>query len=487
MRIFKIFTVLVLVISFNLLGVSASNELTLSLGTINNIDEIEQDGLTYKYIELEDDKAYQQKIFYADFEPGENSNYEMVLHHIYDDNYNFTLSTLKEIADDYENQTGKKVFAAVNGDFFSMGAPVDYYAVNSDILNVGRYSWKNSFGFNNQGDTAIGRLNQTNAKLKIYVGEEVKEFSVARINEEPQDGEIAIFEPKRITEMNFTNTAKYIMNLDSNRSTDYSYPLRGTAYRLTTGDITTDESLSIKANQIGIAIKGDNELSQYFYNHYTFGTRIEVVKTPSGNYDGLNYVIGGYSVLAQNGIVLPNGAHEDNGGDSYAPRTSVGITRDGKFFINVIDGRQSGYSTGITVEQQGQLVYDLGADTALELDGGGSSTFLLRQDDELQLMNQPSDGTMRNVVNAVLIVEKETIDDGNSDDSQDQSNGDSTGEDTTDNSDDENNNDTTDDDINNIGDNEEGSTNTKNMVYVGVILGVLLLGITTISIIKKIR
>ena len=48
----------------------------------------------------------------------------------------------------------------------------------------------------------------------------------------------------------------------------------------------------------------------------------------------------------------------------------------------------------------------LGAKYALELDGGGSSTVIVRINDELTLRNKPSDGSMRAVSNAILLVEK---------------------------------------------------------------------------------
>ena len=49
----------------------------------------------------------------------------------------------------------------------------------------------------------------------------------------------------------------------------------------------------------------------------------------------------------------------------------------------------------------------MGAKYALELDGGGSSTAIVRIDDVLTLRNKPSDRSMRTVSNAILLVEKE--------------------------------------------------------------------------------
>ena len=58
-----------------------------------------------------------------------------------------------------------------------------------------------------------------------------------------------------------------------------------------------------------------------------------------------------------------------------------------------------------------QLMIDLGAVNALNLDGGGSSTFTTRElgGDTLEIDNQPSDRSERSVANSWLIVSKERI------------------------------------------------------------------------------
>ena len=75
-------------------------------------------------------------------------------------------------------------------------------------------------------------------------------------------------------------------------------------------------------------------------------------------------------------------------------------------FLAVLDGRQSGYSVGCTVNEEALLAKQFGAKFALELDGGGSSTFLLDDGSGPKVLNKPSDGQQRRVSNAVLLVEK---------------------------------------------------------------------------------
>jgi GH25 family lysozyme M1 (1,4-beta-N-acetylmuramidase)/uncharacterized protein YgiM (DUF1202 family) len=60
------------------------------------------------------------------------------------------------------------------------------------------------------------------------------------------------------------------------------------------------------------------------------------------------------------------------------PRTAVGLNQNGRWlFLVVIDGRQAGYSLGATLPELADFLVSLGAYTALNLDGGGSSAIVI--------------------------------------------------------------------------------------------------------------
>jgi len=69
------------------------------------------------------------------------------------------------------------------------------------------------------------------------------------------------------------------------------------------------------------------------------------------------------------------------------PRTLVGWNRRGDLWLVTADGRQPGYSTGFTLAEAAEFMRSLGATEAINLDGGGSSTFIVRGEVE----NRPSD------------------------------------------------------------------------------------------------
>ncbi len=86
-----------------------------------------------------------------------------------------------------------------------------------------------------------------------------------------------------------------------------------------------------------------------------------------------------------------------------APRTAIGFDADGsRMLLLTVDGRATG-SRGLSLKEMGQLMIGLGADDALNLDGGGSSTMLARSPGEAapQVVNDPSDGGERVIPNGL--------------------------------------------------------------------------------------
>ena len=55
------------------------------------------------------------------------------------------------------------------------------------------------------------------------------------------------------------------------------------------------------------------------------------------------------------------------------PRTAIGYFEPGHYCFLVVDGRQIGYSRGMTLDEMAQLFHELGCMAAFNLDGGGSS------------------------------------------------------------------------------------------------------------------
>lgn len=107
---------------------------------------------------------------------------------------------------------------------------------------------------------------------------------------------------------------------------------------------------------------------------------------------------------------------EENDLSDIHPRTAVGCSKDGKtVWFMVVDGRRYTWSNGMYLEELGEVFKALGADSAINLDGGGSSTFIVRtvpgydDPDRFKVLNWPNDngGQERLLYNGMVIVTKE--------------------------------------------------------------------------------
>jgi hypothetical protein len=82
------------------------------------------------------------------------------------------------------------------------------------------------------------------------------------------------------------------------------------------------------------------------------------------------------------------------------PRTLAGVTPEGKLLLVAVDGRQPGYSVGASFEESARIMRALGAEEAVNLDGGGSTTITIGE----ELMNRPSDPTGERPIGDALVL-----------------------------------------------------------------------------------
>lgn len=89
--------------------------------------------------------------------------------------------------------------------------------------------------------------------------------------------------------------------------------------------------------------------------------------------------------LYQEGLVILKGNDVD-----LKPRTAIAVNQQSTIlWMVVVDGRQTGYSEGVTLPELGKFLIELGADRALNLDGGGSSTLAIDDQGQPTVLNAP--------------------------------------------------------------------------------------------------
>ena len=118
-------------------------------------------------------------------------------------------------------------------------------------------------------------------------------------------------------------------------------------------------------------------------------------------WDTVGDAIGGGPVLVRSGrpVYRANEAFETSLLAPRHPRTAVGQTADGRILLVAVDGRQSGYSVGMTTFEMAQTLVRLGAVRGMQLDGGGSTTLAF----DGRILNRPSDRTERPISTALML------------------------------------------------------------------------------------
>jgi hypothetical protein len=121
--------------------------------------------------------------------------------------------------------------------------------------------------------------------------------------------------------------------------------------------------------------------------------------------DILEAVCGSYIILQGGTITMSNTELE--------PRTGVGISKErDRVFLLVVDGRREGYSMGASWHMMANMLRAMGAYDAINLDGGGSSTFVVKSSSAMpstatsfETRNRTTDpGGDRSVPNGIAIV-----------------------------------------------------------------------------------
>ena len=117
--------------------------------------------------------------------------------------------------------------------------------------------------------------------------------------------------------------------------------------------------------------------------------------------------VGGGPVLIHDGKIFISDVQEQlypgegNVGreGEHLPRTAMGYTRDGRLIVLTVEGRRAD-AAGITLQEEAEILRDLGCYEALNLDGGGSSCLLINGKETIR----PSDASGQRPVPAVFLV-----------------------------------------------------------------------------------
>jgi len=121
--------------------------------------------------------------------------------------------------------------------------------------------------------------------------------------------------------------------------------------------------------------------------------------------DNVTAAVGGGALILHNGEWYDDfdaPYREEN--SKRMPCSGAAIAPDGRLYLVEVDGRQPELSVGVTRREFSALMRSLGATEGLLLDGGGSSTLVVRRlgDSAAGVVNSPSDGKERPVADGIF-------------------------------------------------------------------------------------
>lgn len=270
-----------------------------------------------------------------------------------------------------------KALIAVNGGFFAYdGAAVGTLLVNSEWI---RLPWKGrtSIGFKPDGSARIDNL-QVAASAIFGSGLRI---AINDLNGWPDRNRVTALTSR------FRSTYKLRSGeiaLVVQKDKVVAKPANGTI------DVPSDGFLLIANGGAVPWLNKVNRGESARINYYVPG------------WDGITSALGAGPRLVRDGKVDVTATRENFREDvriGTGPRTAIGIDKDGKLIILVVDGRKPYYSTGLTLTELAYTMIGLGAVDAMNLDGGGSTAMAVRG----KLVNRPSDGFERSVANALIV------------------------------------------------------------------------------------
>ena len=276
---------------------------------------------------------------------------------------------------------GDKAIAGVNGGFFDIydtGAPL---GVGVDrqrgFLHASLHTWNNAFYFTRDGVPRIG-VRRVAAQIAQFPQMEITNVNSPRV----RTASIGIYSPA------WGRTSGYSITDGQRRQVRMVVVQDGRV-------VANKTSLNAGKLIEGVVLVGRGPGAA------------ELRQMRVGSLASVRWSLEGAPSMAISGerILLQNGRLKVDDDRELHPRTAVGIDRDtGRILLLVIDGRQRS-SRGFTLVELAKMLKSLGAEDALNLDGGGSSTMVgASRRGPVTVLNSPSDGSLRQIPDGLAVI-----------------------------------------------------------------------------------
>ena len=298
---------------------------------------------------------------------------------------------------------GYRVVAGINGDFYnvSTGLPIGL-VVTEGVLrssDAGYYA----IGFRADGTAVLGK---PGVKVSADLGYAVDDGSGSSTE---LIRSVAAVNKAR------TNSGLFLYTYDFNakHTTGTTETGVNAVCTIERGELSIGSTVTARVDRVEettvtaiqpdqIVLSANANADAYYTNalrNMPVGSEVTFTVTANSGWEDVDYAVGALYCLAQDGIVTTGLAAGAN------PRTAVGQKADGTLVFYTIDGRKTGHSIGASLTQIGKRLLELGCETVLCLDGGGSTNLAVTTPDSTtaSIINRPSESN-RKVTNQVFLV-----------------------------------------------------------------------------------
>ena len=316
----------------------------------------------------------------------------------------------------YAQQQGYNVVAAMNTDFFSMSTGVPLGIVIEDGVYKCSPEGYTSVLFDAQGRASVVENTAVQIKMTNQGGGEDTSADAAA---ESNAGKYLTL--THFNKMRQNGAGMYLMDEHfstvSTRTSSFGWAVK---FKILEGTMKTKGTVRLEVVQVyegsqpmtigsGYMVLTADDTSNLHYQFEKFNVGDEVLLETScyGNtaVENAQWGTGAGNVIVSNGQMTSSGEW-DSALLYKNPRSALGIKADGTVVYYELDGRQSGYSNGISMKQLAQELIDQGCVTAVNFDGGGSSAIAAKLPDSasVEVLSSPSDGALRKCSTYVLLV-----------------------------------------------------------------------------------
>ena len=311
-------------------------------------------------------------------------------------------SSVADMANALEGE-GYRVVAGINGDFYNVSTGLPIGLVITDGVLRSSDAGYYAIGFRADGTAVLGK---PGVKVSVDLGYAVDDGSGSPVE---------LIRPVIAVNKARTNSGVFLYTYDFNAKHTTGTTEAGVNVVCTVeqGQLAIGSTVTARVERVEettvtaiqpdqIVLSANANADAYYTNalrNMSAGSEVTLTVSANAGWDDVEYAVGALYCLAENGAVASGLAAGVN------PRTAVGQKADGTLVFYTIDGRRSGYSIGASLTQVGQRLVELGCETVLCLDGGGSTNLAVTTPDstDASIINRPSESN-RKVTNQIFLV-----------------------------------------------------------------------------------